>query len=328
MNEDFLPDNYKMMAQSQTADEYLNNLYSHASFARDHIQWYIDYIREILKKMPFPCSDTLDEKMKKRARKLQKKRDKQLESLNLSEIAIKEDVNKLLNAMAGSVNHTWNDSNLGKIVGFQSDTIKCSDDLIPLPIQSLYYVSSLTYGYLVNHAISAIILKYKVISLTEKDPQKKEEMLYNVLIKMQKEIRDIQKRMKDDKEELTKLIKNRNKIDEEKTGILSIEQCIIYVGKIKKHYIELRRKDCMSIGVPPESVKELKERTIRRYVELWDQYQRGNIKKGRKPPREDYSRNMTMDDYAKLINAAELDAYNKWRARNRIAERSKVYVNH
>ena len=41
MNEDFLPDNYKVMAQTQTAEEYLNNLYSHASFARDHIQRYI-----------------------------------------------------------------------------------------------------------------------------------------------------------------------------------------------------------------------------------------------------------------------------------------------
>ena len=165
MNEYFLPDNLQEMVRTQTTEEYRNNLYNYASLARDHIQWYIDCIREILKGILFPCSGTHDAKVKKRILFLQKKRDKQLEDLNLSETAIKEDVNKLLNAMAGSVNHKWDDYNLGKIVGFQSDDIKRSDDLIPLPIQSLYYVSSLTYGYLINHAIKAMILNQRVILL-------------------------------------------------------------------------------------------------------------------------------------------------------------------
>ena len=162
MNEDFLPDNYKIMAQTQTEEEYIHNLFSHASFARDHIQHYINYIRENLEGISFPCSNKLDKETRNSINSLKKKRDEQLEALKLSEIAIKEDVNKLLNAMAGSVNYNWDVCSLGKIVGFQIDTISCSDNLIPLPIQSLYYVSSLTYGYLVEHAIKAMILNHKV----------------------------------------------------------------------------------------------------------------------------------------------------------------------
>ena len=171
MNEYLLPDNYREMAQTQTIEEYRNYHNIFASSARNQIQWYIDHIREILNEMSFPCSDTLDDKQKRRVRRLQKKRDEQLAALNLSEIIIKENVNNLLNAMAGSVNHKWDDCNLGEIVGFQSDTIKCSEDLIPLPIQSLYYTVILTYGYLIQHAINTMILKIRVAAI-DKTSQK------------------------------------------------------------------------------------------------------------------------------------------------------------
>ena len=134
-----------------------------------------------------------------------------------------------------------------------------------------------------------------------------------------------QNEIKDSQEKLKELIINRNEIDAEKTGTLSIEQCVLIVGQIKRHYVDLKKRDCRSIGIPPETVGKVNEKTIRRYVEYWDQYLKGNKKQGRKPPRKDYSRNMSKEDYGRLINDVELDKYNKWRARNRIYERERKY---
>ena len=73
MNEDFLPDNYKNMYESQTREEYLHNLHTHALFARDHIQHYINYIRDNLEGISFPCSSKLDKKTRNSVISLKKK---------------------------------------------------------------------------------------------------------------------------------------------------------------------------------------------------------------------------------------------------------------
>lgn len=189
----------------------------------------------------------------------------------------------------------------------------------------------------------AMSIHYDVIALFENSSQGIEDLLKNEL-EMNRELftklferhaEDIKKRqeqtikqleqtskkqldLKNGQSKLEKLMINRNEIDAEKTGTLSVEQCVFLIGKIKRHYINLRRDDYRSMGFPPETIKMVDKKTIKRYVEFWDQYLKGNIKQGRKPPGKDYSRNMTMEDYSKLINAVELDKYNKWRAKNGI----------
>ena len=129
-----------------------------------------------------------------------------------------------------------------------------------------------------------------------------------------------QKKINENQVKIEKLIHNKKEIDEEKTGTLSVEQCVFLIGTIKHHYVELKQRDCRSIGIPPETIRKVNEKTTRRYVEYWDQYLKGNKKQGRKPPRKDYSRNMSKEDYGRLINDVELDKYNKWRVKNRIVE--------
>ena len=126
------------------------------------------------------------------------------------------------------------------------------------------------------------------------------------------------KLIKKNQEEIKKLVKNRNEIDAEKTGTLSVEECVFIIGVIEKKYVELKQRDCISVGIPPETVKKKTEGTIRRNIEFWDQYQNGNKAKGRKPPRKDYSRNMDKETFGKWYNEIMLDKYNKWRAANRI----------
>lgn len=135
---------------------------------------------------------------------------------------------------------------------------------------------------------------------------------------MSKQIKNNQKETNDNQKELKKLIINRNKVDEEKTGTLSVEQCVVLIYKVKQKYYNEMLRDCLDAGIPPETLKKVSERTIRRYVEFWDQYLNGNKKQGRKPPRTDYSRNMSMEEYTKLINDVECDKYYKWRAKNKI----------
>ena len=69
-----------------------------------------------------------------------------------------------------------------------------------------------------------------------------------------------QNEIKDSQEKLKELIINRNEIDAEKTGTLSIEQCVLIVGQIKRRYVELKKRDCRSIGIPPETVGEVNEK--------------------------------------------------------------------
>lgn len=45
------------------------------------------------------------------------------------------------------------------------------------------------------------------------------------------------------------------------------------------------------------------------------------------PPRQDYSRKMSREDYAELIKDVEFDKYNRWRAKNKIHERGIVTNN-
>jgi len=331
MNESFLPDNYQKMAQSQTTEEYLNNLYTHTSFARDHIQWYIDCIREILEEISFPYSDTLDRKTKKKIRILQKKRDEQLEGLYLSDTIIKEDINKLLNAIAGSVNHQWDDYNLGKIIGFQSDTLSCSNDLIPLPIQSLYYISSLTYGYLINHAINAVILKYKVISLTEEDPQKKEEVIISLLNRLLAYARKNDKQfgvfqkgqdvilrrfdVHDDKssrenKRIMDKIDKKNRVERRKP--LTQEECADLLFKQKVIYCKARENYLRKVGITATKVTLPKnELIVLRTIQRWDQYLATNGEKGSTPP-NGYSRERSTKEFEGWAEDVERQKYLKW----------------
>lgn len=129
---------------------------------------------------------------------------------------------------------------------------------------------------------------------------------------------DSLKGIKENQREIKELVKNRNELDAEKTGTLSVEECVVIIGILTKHYVELKRRDCKNVGFPPQTVKMPKEGTIRRNIEFWDQYQKGNKAKGRKPPRKDYSRNMSKEDFGKWYNKILLDDYNKWKARYRI----------
>lgn len=126
------------------------------------------------------------------------------------------------------------------------------------------------------------------------------------------------KKIKENQEEIKELVINRNEIDAEKTGTLSVEECVFIIGVIEKKYVELKQRDCIFVGIPPETVKKKTEGTIRRNIEFWDQYQNGNKAKGRKPPRKDYSRNMDKETFGKWYNEIMLNKYNKWRAANHI----------
>lgn len=126
------------------------------------------------------------------------------------------------------------------------------------------------------------------------------------------------KAIKENQEIIKELVKNRNELDAEKTGTLSVAECVVIIGLITKKYVGLMRRDCALVGIPPETVKMPREGTIRRNIEFWDQYQKGNKAKGREPPRKDYSRNMSKEDFGKWYNAILLDDYSKWKAKNRI----------
>jgi len=75
----------------------------------------------------------------------------------------------LLNEIASSISLNWDDYNLTKIIGFHSSDIKCSDNLIPLPLLSQFYMISSEYCLLTKCALNAVALKYKA-DATCKDP--------------------------------------------------------------------------------------------------------------------------------------------------------------
>lgn len=334
MNEDFLPENIQKMALTQTSEEYQNNHYNHALSARDQIQWYIDSIRNVLNDMPFPCSDTLDIKMKKKIKTLQRKRDEQLKSLELSESVIKEDVNILLNTMAGSVNHKWDDYNLGQIVGFNLKTIKCSNNLIPLPIQSLFYVLILTYGYLVNQAINAMILKYEVTSLAEKDIPKKEMALFNELRKFSERLGETNNQIDDIKkgqEEIMRKIdvhddktsrahaRQEDKITKrnsaEKRKQLTQEDCASCLYRQKVVYFKKKEDYLRKVGITATIPKLPKdEKMVERTIQRWDQYIASNGEKGTEPP-PGYSRERSEMEFERWAETLESIVFEKWKKR-------------
>ena len=124
------------------------------------------------------------------------------------------------------------------------------------------------------------------------------------------------KAIKENQEKIKELVKERNEIDAEKTGTLSVEECVIIIGLITRHYFNLKQRDCEAVGFPLEVVKMPKKSTVRRNIEFWDQYQNGNKVKGRKPPRKDYSRNMSKEKFREWYNEIQLDQYNKWKAKH------------
>ena len=262
--------------------------------------------------------------------------------LDYLEKQIKETSNELQNAFEGNRNgELYHQYAMIKQTKFQF-SYEQEEVLVPDVIPGhLFYLLN-TFCLLSSVAMNAIKIQYEVISLFENDPQeigvllnKELNPVRDYLLKFNGQMDDIkkgqertqesieqmnnsQKEIKDNQKKMTRLIINRNEIDEEKTGILSVDQCIILIGKIQQHYVDLRIADCRSVGLPPETVSKVNERTIKRYVEYWDQYLKGDKKRGRKPPRKEYSRNMSMEEYSKLFNAIEYDKYIKWRAKNRI----------
>ena len=210
--------------------------------------------------------------------------DEIIENLYLGDLESSEDVNKLLNTVAGSVNYRWDSYNLGKIVGFQSDEIKCSDDLIPLPIQSLYYVSSLTYGYLVRCAINAMILKYEVLMLIKKPSETASAELeqYKQMLDRQKALEDqckemnkqlkqitkgqenIQKNVNESSKRLETKIENRNNV--EKTKALKPSACLKEIKKILK-----------------DARLEIHEPSIKKRLSSWNTFIRTKGEKGSEP---------------------------------------------
>ena len=181
MNEDFLPEVYRETPITEPIEEYQKKFIEPIVHSRDEIQWIIDYIRGTLNEIAFSRSDSQSKEVLETIKTYQEEKEEQLDILRICEINIKKDTNTFLNAIAGSVNYKWDDYNLIKIIGFQSNQIKCSDNLIPLPLQSLNYVLSARYCLLLKCAINAVMLKCKVISLTENDPQEKGQCLKLVL---------------------------------------------------------------------------------------------------------------------------------------------------
>lgn len=263
---------------------------------------------------------------------------------------IKDTTNALLDAFQGEESGELHCSKYAMIKqdGFPS-VCNNKSGFVPEVIPGhLFYLLNL-FCLLSTCAMNAVKIQYRVVALFDNKAQNIEDLLRKELNPfsdlasiLSREMESIRKgleqtvvntertnkkqnEIKDSQEKLKELIINRNEIDAEKTGTLSIEQCVLIVGQIKRHYVDLKKRDCRSIGIPPETVGKVNEKTIRRYVEYWDQYLKGNKKQGRKPPRKDYSRNMSKEDYARLINDVELDKYNKWRARNRIYERERKY---
>ena len=139
-----------------------------------------------------------------------------------------------------------------------------------------------------------------------------------LLLKSRETKNESLKAIKENQEKIKELVKDRNEMDAEKTGTLSVEECVVIIGLITKHYFDLKQRDCKAVGFPLEVVKMPKESTIRRNIEFWDQYQNGNKAKGRKPPRKDYSRKKSKEEFGAWYNEIQLDQYNKWKAKNRI----------
>lgn len=290
----------------------------------DEIKWIIGFIRNILEKIPEQvfCPLTITEEQKLFL--YQEKIKQQLDFLRTVESYIELISREREQENIEFRNYiTINKGHSNKQKSAQTDGIEVIGKINPsLESMNNYHKITRIFCALVSCSAYAMFLNYEVSAIGKKPTE-------TVLAELEqnKQLHDSLKKNEKLFTEIKKLIINRNEIDEEKTGILSIAQCVILIERIKTHYVEKRKKDCEDAGIPTETVKEVKERSIRRYVEYWDQTLKGNKKQGRELPRKDYSRNMSMEDYSKLFNDIELDEYNKWRARNKIYELTRKKKN-
>ena len=195
MNEDFLPKYFQENVRSKSKEEFQEYVYTLTLDEKREISWIIGHIRKTLKEIQFPSLDTLTEDDKERIELYQADRNDQLVILDICEKNIKTDTNTLLNSIAGSVNHKWDDIFLGEIVAFRSDKVKRSNNLIPLPLQSLSYTLSARFCLLVKCAINAITLNYKVAAIYQKtQPIHFEQILEKMYDKIDKLYNKIDKR--------------------------------------------------------------------------------------------------------------------------------------
>lgn len=225
--------------------------------------------------------------------------------------------------------------------GDKTDNLKLIAAKASAPIHSLVGLNFLTITCIFLHQIV-----YEYFNCTKKKKAEKADMISLIAsalsIYLEPKINDIKndteqiakkteqvlksretkneslKTIKENQEKIKELVKDRNELDAEKTGTLSVEECVVIIGLITRHYFNLKQRDCKAVGFPPEVVKMKKATTIKRNIEFWDQYQNGNKAKGRKPPRKDYSRNMSKEKFGQWYNEIQLDQYNKWKAKNRI----------
>lgn len=165
-----------------------------------------------------------------------------------------------------------------------------------------------------NNIAQSLSMQLNSIKKDTEQIAKKTELLLNSRETKNESLKAI----KENQEKIKEIVKDRNEMDAEKTGTLSVEECVVIIGLITKHYFDLKQRDCKAVGFPLEVVKMPKESTIRRNIEFWDQYQNGNKAKGRKPPRKDYSRKKSKEKIGEWYNEIQLDQYNKWKAKNRI----------
>lgn len=320
MNEDFLPKIYQEMYLSKTVEDYQKDFLVPVIHSRDEIQWIIDYIRSTLKEIDFDSSNSQDKKFLKKIKAYQEEQEEQLDILRICEINIKKDTNTFLNAIAGSVNYKWDDYNLTKIVGFQSDQIKCSDNLIPLPLQSLTYVLSAKYCLLLKCAINAIMLKHKVISLAENDPQKIVEVMRQFIKPLAESSQNTEKallhhvdREMRHYENIQKQISNYQR--KTRRNQITQEECAEILYTCKARYLAKREAFCRrnQIIVLPGAFKVPKLECIVRRVQRWDRAIKTNSETLRYPPKG-YSREMNSLEFESWVMRLEKEKYDIWEA--------------
>lgn len=306
----------------------------------DEIRWSIGFIRKILEEIPMQVSCPLTREENQLFFFYQKEKKQQLEFLSAVESYIEQtslktmQYNTFINSCVITSKKHASKQEIVQTEGIE-ETRKTNQSF---DYMNKYHELTRIFCALVSCSAYAMFLQCQVSAISNKKTyemsfeefEHNKQMIDHIKQRQEQTFKIIeqtnknQEEIKADQKELKKLMINRNEIDEEKIGTLSIEQCIVLIRMVQKHYYDLRKDDCEKVGLPSDTVKVPTEKTIRRYVEFWDLYLKGDKKRGRKPPRNDYSRNMSMEDYSKLIKAVELDKYDKWRARNKIYERSKV----
>lgn len=302
MDEDFLPKIYQEMHLSKTVENYQKDFLIPIISSRDEIQWIIDYIRNTLKEIDFDCPNSRRKKLLEKIKTYREEQEEQLDILRICEINIKKDTNTFLNAIAGSVNYKWDDYNLTKIIGFQSDQIKCSNKPIPLPLQSLNYVLSARYCLLLKCAINAVMLKCKVISLTENDPQeighclnKKLESVLDFLSEISEQIGDQGQKIKELKETYTE--QRKFKANKQKDLAQWIRYGIEKYCWKNKRTADERIRDGFKLPNAP---------TIIRMLNHWNQYLRATSDK-----KKEMTEFEPYHNYSEILYASK-EIVNEW----------------